>query len=210
MSGYTPQAWGDGNPALPVSAARMLVIEDGIYRAHPQVVTSLPSTSIFDGQEVVVRVPNAFQGYEVFWKFRHDSSNSTTEPWAFVGGPPTAARTDATFTTTSTSFVADGGNGPAVTVPFLGWYLAEWGATIANSGTNTSYTALNYGGATSVSDESGLNPEPVANAQIAVATARLIPVTSNNQLIQMQYAVSAGTGTFLRRWLSVTPLRCGP
>lgn len=208
MSGYTPQTWADGNVAYPPSAARFSYMEAGIFRATSTVVTTLPAG--YDGQEVRVRVPATAVGFEAWWSFSFDVSNPTTQPWAFLGGAPAGAATAASFSTASTTYVADGTNGPRVTVPFRGIYLVTASALMSNSTINAYSTmSLAYGAAAVAADEIR-HTSPTANAYASVSRTWAIVVAANNQLIECQYGVSAGTGAFANRSLAVTPIRVGP
>lgn len=209
MSGYTQQTWIDGNIAYPPSAARFLWMEDGIYRAHPQVISSLPSPS-FDGQELRARIPGVLSAYDAFWSFTYDVANVTPQPWVFSGGAPAAAGTSGAFATAATSYVADGTNGPRVTVPFRGIYLVTVSALMSNSTVNAYCTASLAYGASPVAADEIRHTSPTANAYASVSRTFAIVVASNNQLVEMQYGVSAGTGTFSNRSLAITPVRVGP
>jgi hypothetical protein len=212
MSGYTQQSWADNDLSKPPSAARFAYIEDGVYRAHDQVVTVLPTaaTPWFDGMHVRVRVPATAVGFEAWWNFTYDNTNGTTQPWAFAGGPSCGGDTPAGFSTASNVYVADSTNGPRVTVPFKGIYLVTYGAMMANSTVNAYSTmSLAYGSAPVAGDEVRY-VSPTANAAASVSRTHGIVVANNNQLIEAQYGVSAGTGTFTYRFMHVTPIRVGP
>ena len=95
-----------------------------------------------------------------------------------------------------------------MTIPVAGEYAISYGATIVNSGTN--YTAITpfYNGATlSLGGDNEVVNHLTSYLALAGATYETLS-TAGNQL-ELYYRVDAGTGTFIRRWISATPTRVG-
>lgn len=203
MADYVPQVWADNDATKPLSAARMNAIETGIDRAS--VVTSsttLPG-SPFDGQDVWYA---AAASNGVYWHLRYRSASASGSKWEFLGGSPLTAEVLTSETTTSTTYVDLATVGPSVTVPLAGDYLitVAFEATNAVAGNATAAVKL---GAAATSDDEGGNVGFGAGFQTASRQFRRNGLAAT-AVLKVQYKQPAGnTCTFLRRNLSVQPVR---
>jgi hypothetical protein len=113
-------------------------------------------------------------------------------------------------TTTSTTFAALATAGPAVTVTTGTQVLVFVSARLGNNtATAVSFASWQSSGATTVAadDRLGLEFQPEgANRNLRATSALMVTgMTPGSSTITMMYRVSAGTGTFSFRQLSVLP-----
>lgn len=181
---------------------------DGIYVPGFQESTSAPSAISGD-----------------MWRYEND--DDPTIQWAFVfseaagawvwlGGSPLYDEVQASGTRAGSgspvygdlTAAGGGGTGPAVTVPFAGLYVIEFGALV-NAGVNNSpiFMSPSIGGVAAV-DADSLR----SGTTYSVSMMRRLTKTvgTAGAVIQMKYK-NTGTGadpdgSFSQRWLSVRPL----
>lgn len=192
-----------------VSQNGLILQSDGLWApSRPVEVTDLPAGPN-DGDEIYY-VVDATNG--VTWHLRYNASSPSSFKWEFVGGPPLSQE----ILTSQT--IAGGGSGnyqnlattgPDVTVPENGDYDIEFGAMVGGGDDGQASKVSPKLGATSTSD----------NDMVQISTTRTISVqrrirrTLNaSDLVRLQYALataSAGSASFSRRFLFVTPVRLG-
>jgi len=167
--------------------------------------TSLP-TSPVDGQEAILVDSLTNPTYQ--WRFRYNANSTSPYKWEFVGGPSVLARVDVSENTASNTPVDLATPGPTFTAPRDGEYLIHYSAQGTNSTVNSNVLALFINGS---------NPADTGQSQLAI----FVPVAgtyfvsgqltkfaiTGTRVIQLKYQANAGTATFLRRVLQVTPVR---
>lgn len=173
--------------------------------AYP-VVGSLPAVTT-EGFQVIYDTGTA----GVRWQFVYDSSDGTTYPWMFIGGPPLVAEVTTSQTTTSTSFAALATAGPSVTIPLVGDYDVSIGCK-ANNNTDGNGAMMSYDiGGTGAVDadsieifQSGATSVTATNYRTRrKAGLTLVSLTSKYR------ATVGGTATFWDRSISALPVRVG-
>lgn len=112
-------------------------------------------------------------------------------------------------TTTSTSYTNLATAGPAVAVTTSGSAFIFINADVQNTLANTSsHASFEITGATTSAaiDQRSIRGESVANGAVSACRSTLNAVTPGGNTFNMQYRVSAGTGTFQRRRMQVIAL----
>lgn len=112
-------------------------------------------------------------------------------------------------TTASTSYVNLATAGPSLTVTSGGCALVMWSAAISNNTVNSdAFVAMDLSGASTgaPSDAVALrHTSATANAVVQCTYAQRFGTLAGSNTFAMKYRVSAGTGTFLNRRMSVFP-----
>ncbi len=167
--------------------------------------TTLPVNPV-DGQEAILVDSLTNPTYQ--WRFRYNANSTSPYKWEFVGGPSVLARVDVSENTASNTPVDLATPGPTFTAPRDGEYLIHYSAQGTNSTVNSNVLALFINGS---------NPADTGQSQLAI----FVPVAgtyfvsgqltkfaiTGTRVIQLKYQANAGTATFLRRVLQVTPVR---
>lgn len=167
--------------------------------------TSLPGSPI-NGQRAILTDSTTAPTY--LWEFIYDSAISDANKWVCVGGAPAYVLVDTeegSSTTGSWQNLAT--DGPSFTVPRAGIYLADFCAYVKN----TNVGSLNQ---TGVAIGNGTPAAPVAQKFADVAghydttSGRVrFPTLSASDVLKVRYHLSAGTGTWRGRTISVMPVR---
>jgi len=162
-----------------------------------------PPANPVDGMLAILNV-----AAPITWLFRYNANAGGGYPWEFLGGPPLTANLASigNFTNDGTYQPASDADGPAITVPKTGDYLADFHAAILSG------TAGAFG--------CGVQVQPVvANAtQLGTlpaaqgTTLSNVPSTITNQLtgatIRLRYQATAGANAQTRyRALRLWPTR---
>lgn len=197
---------GDGN-----QIAHMLYlasIPGWVQTGLPPIVTALPTSVAVQGMEVIYDA-----GDGIRWHLMYDTSDGTTYPWMFIGGPSLYAETATSSTRATNTF----GNlaattGPDVTLPLAGDYDVSIGCNAWNNTTAQGfYMSYDIGATGAVTadalfmqENSGGNTAP-KNASRTRRKTGLTAVT-----LASKYRSDGGsTATFQDRWISATPVRVG-
>jgi len=173
--------------------------------------TTLPSSPV-DGQEAILVDSLTSPTYQ--WRFRYNAGSTSPYKWEFIGGAPAYHEV-----ATGEAITAAGGwvnlatNGPLITVPRAGDYLAEYSVMSynANGSAITMYAgialgdtgALHYAGQI-IYFMNALGGIGNCGGNYKVAGAAV------NDVIKLRYFATAITGTdqqFQMRTLAVTPVR---
>lgn len=169
-------------------------------------VTELPIAPA-DGDEIRYHA-DATVG--VVWSFRW---RAAVQIWEFTGGMPLIGRTDTLETETSTTYddLSGGVTGPSIVLPFAGDYVIELGTQCFNNTVNGSCFMAPQTTTTAAANVNAiLHTSSTANA---FGTPCRTDVTftgqSAGETLIAKYQVSAGTGSFLRRWIKCRPIRVG-
>lgn len=155
-------------------------------------------------------IATAVDGNGTAWHFQYDSTQ-TTYKWIFIGGPAVRSDVDTDESTSSTTYVDLATVGPSITVARAGDYQLRFGATMYNATTTSTghiYISPKKGAsATSDNDSARLENPASTNSPISVSRERSFTGMSAADVIKLQARAAAGTGHFMERWLSVTPVR---
>lgn len=169
--------------------------------------TSLPG-SPSDGDEAILVDSTTAPTYQ--WRFRYNAGSASSNKWEFIGGVPASDEVTTSQTTTSTTYTNLATTGPSVVLPLAGNYLVSIGTYALNSNTNNS-SRMSYAiGATAASDNDCIIMDYTNNAVAANEAGNLFRVRLKAGLtavtLTAKYRVTAGTGTFSNRFMSVTPV----
>lgn len=184
-------------------ADRMFFDSDGKSDFMPTVVSALPSTP-YDGQEIFYLV----NATGTVWHLKYQGQSLASFKWAFVGGSPIYAEVTTQESLTSTSYAALANAGPSIAVPLPGDYLVTQGATHnQNTASANSFMSYDIGGTGAV-DADGIFWQNATALNAYVPGTRTRRKTLATALtLTSKYKVSAGSGTFRDRWMSVIPIR---
>lgn len=180
--------------------------------AQPDFVSALPGSPV-DGQEVYFQDANmATAG--VVWNLRYRAGGGTYK-WEFLGGPPLIAEVGfgGAESASSTSYTALTTAGPSIAVPLAGDYIVAIGADVQNNATAWS-TYMSYDiGVTGAVDADGIRVRQPTGGGYEVAVSASVERRKNalaaSTSLTAKYRVLGGSGTWQRRWMRVTPVRCG-
>jgi len=171
-------------------------------------VTVLPSGATH-GAVMVLSVDPA---NGVYWRFRYNAESSSPYRWEFLGGPPLFSEVTNADTTTSGAYVAIATAGPSVTLPRAGDFMVSSGARIfSNADLTSNYMSYDIGGTGAV-DADAINYFSGASVGGGATTATYQMRTRRKAgltavTLTAKYRVTAGTATFVDRWMSVLPIR---
>ena len=200
MAKYVPQSWTDD--VTDATAARFANIENGIREASMGRSTTFPSSPV-DGD---IHVYPADLTNGVMWQFMY---RSAVNDWECIGGAPLFAEVVTSETTASTSYAALATAGPSIALPFVGDWMVRIGATVGNSGAgNTSFMSYDIGGTGAVDADGIFHEGPASNRASIERPRRKQALTAIT--LTAKYRVTAGTGSFMNRWMAVTPVRHTP
>lgn len=143
------------------------------------------------------------------WTFKYRSA-ATTYKWEFIGGPPLEAEVTTDESTTSTSYAALATAGPSVTAPLAGDYIVatssrQYNATAAASDLH-SFDIAASGAADADAAFTSQNAASGAAAVYGIRRIKKTALAASTGLVS-KYRVSAGTGFFSHRTISITPIR---
>lgn len=168
-------------------------------------VTFLPAGA-GEGTEVYY-VADATNG--VVWHLRYRSKASVAYPWEYVGGSALWSEVDDFETTTSTSYTALATAGPTVTVPIAGEYRVTAFVSHLNSNANEAdYMSYDIGSTAAIDADRAAGISTTNVGTTFSMSVRTQTVAALSALVA-KYKVSANTGTFGLRSLSVIPIRVG-
>ena len=167
----------------------------------PPIVTSLPLVPQFGDQ--VVYAADATNG--VYWLLQYDASG--TYPWKFIGGAP--LQSDLAASTTAAAGAAAAGGSPSVAIALPGNYVTRYGC-LATPGAVVAghYCAIQpaFAGAV-ISGDHELGFSGVGS-YFPMAGERAVTFASAGTLsLFYRSDTAAGTSTFIRRYISATPVR---
>jgi hypothetical protein len=180
-------------------------------------VTTLPTTGLLDGQDVLLKVDTAgTYGGPYFWPLRYDLS---TASWIALGGEPLEIRPEWGTDRTTTSTTYTGSIGQAafddIVVPTSGLYRIDWGAGWFNdSNASASYMSLEIRNAANsavtvaATDTDCIESFENAGAGISKSQSTFTKRTfAASGRARLMYRVAGGTGRARRRWMRITPVR---
>ena len=174
------------------------------------VVTSLPSVTT-EGFQIVYDTDTS----GVRWHLVYDTTDGTTYPWLFIGGPAlSATNTGTTMTTTSTSYVDLSTVGPSLTAPLAGEYRANWWFQAQHdTASGVGYMAIKNGSAATSDTNSVRGQAAGINYDILCPNgSQVITVSAASTVLKAQYRTLSGTLTVnnagtLNPWMTVQPVR---
>lgn len=171
---------------------------------NQSIVTALPATAD-EGDQIVYDTGTS----GVRWHLVYDTSDGTTYPWLFIGGPPLVARVDTDQSTASGTFAALTTAGPSVTVPLAGDYTIRGNSNSYNSGVATNLHSYDIGATAAVSANAGQAALAAANYSAMLPFENRHTGVAASTAFVSKYATTAGTANFRYRWISATPVRVG-
>lgn len=167
-------------------------------------VTSLPGSPTDQQQALLV---DSLTAPTYAWLFQYEAGISDANKWVFLGGSPLQSEVVAAETTASTSYVDLTTVGPQVTVPRAGIYHIHFGAQMSAAAVTTNYMAIKIGAA-ATSDTDGITHVVAGAAYSNMGVRTMRRTLAASDLLKCQYKMSTATsGTFLHRFLHVTPVR---
>lgn len=169
-------------------------------------VTSLPPRP-YDGQ-VVRYLVDASAGW--VWTFVYHAGHPGDHKWFYLGGSPASHTVATSETTASTTYTDLATAGPEYTVPLAGVYAVGGGFTGSNDTVDAvCFMSPRVDADTPVDADSVRHASSTAGAAGSPSRSLMAYVTASSPelVVAAQFRVSAGTGTFLNRYLTVTPVR---
>jgi hypothetical protein len=167
--------------------------------------TTLPG-SPYEGQ-IISYLADATN--HVRWLLQYDSA---TGKWEFNGGAPLYEEVAASASTASLTYAALAGSaGPAIALPLAGDYMVSQGAQIYDA-TATAQVFMSYdiGGTGAVDADAVRHIEGSGGNTNLEALSRMRRKAALTAVtLTSKYRVTAGTGSFENRWMSVLPIRVG-
>lgn len=179
----------------------------GYQRFVANVDTTFPDNPV-SGQPFVLQV-DAANG--INWALRYDANIADSYKWTFEGGAPLHHTIATEQSTASTSYADLSTVGPTVTVPKAGVYRVDYGASLINNTAESDVVVgVKYSAGTPTDTES-IQAEGIVSGGGANRTAQsrsiVVTVTSDSQIVKLQYKVGSSTGVYRNRWIIVTPIR---
>lgn len=169
----------------------------GIVPGKPTYGTTLPASPV-DTQEAILVDSLTAPTYQ--WRFRYNGLSTARDKWEFVGGAEWMVITEGADTATWAGY-ANLPNGPSLTIPRTGVYNVRVGATAGHTvAGGACYLAITG----SVLDSFANMPS--ANGNTTMGRSGIWNVSAGT-VAQLMVAVTAGTGTYQKRYLAVTPVR---
>jgi hypothetical protein len=179
--------------------------------ADVETVTSIPATGT-DGDEIYYLASDAAG---VVWHFRYRAASASAYKWEAVhGGIYLVDRENTLETETTTASYGDlsgGATGPAIVLPLAGDYEVELGTQCFNSGAGGSCFMAPQTTTTAATDDNCVvHTSGSANSFGQPSRTDLVFAGQDaGETLIAKYKVSAGTGSFLRRWIRCRPIRVG-
>lgn len=194
-----------GSEEIDIANALTTIVDAVNKGTGPAVVASLPLAPV-DGQEVYF-VADAVLG--IIWHLKYRAASPSAFKWEVLGTPPPLSAAGAgTETTSSTVNTAAGFTAAAVTIPLAGDYEVTVQAYERNNtaGGAAIVAAVATPGAQLV--EARVDSSTASNGVNAFGSARAAALAAA-AVVNLQYRVSVGIGTWINRRLTVTPVRVG-
>lgn len=166
--------------------------------------TALFPASPADGEVVRYKALAAATGAysDALWTFVYSAVDAY---WYNAGCMPIVREIDTQETTASATYANLLTTGPALVLPFAGDYLFFYGCLAVNSGAgNVSAISPDFGPGAVDAD----NALVVGQNNASIDRPRVKTIVAAGSTVTCKYRVTAGTGTFEKRFLNVTPLRC--
>jgi hypothetical protein len=161
-------------------------------------MSAAPYTTPYDAQEIVL--VDSLTAPTYTWRLRYNASSVARDKWEFVGGAEWLVTVEGADTATWAGY-ADLPNGPLLTIPRTGIYNVRVGATVGHSvAGGVCYLAITGSALDSYANA------PNVNYNMTMGRAGVWNVAAGT-VARPQVAVSAGTGTYQKRHLSVVPAR---
>jgi len=181
-----PSGW----PGAITPAAQPLVVNYG---------TSLPASPT-DGMEAILVDSTTNPSYQ--WRFRYNASSTSAYKWEFVGGDPFVLYCPDYTLPGTAAYYNDTSASATITIPRAGLYICD---TAVGCGAPTGATGAYVGYAYAQTTTRQGQWVPVgAEASWFV---RAGPTLAAGALIQNCFYANSGTMTFVRRFISVLPLK---
>ena len=173
------------------------------------VVTSLPAVTT-EGFQIVYDTGTA----GVRWHLVYDTTDGTTYPWLYIGGPALYAEVTTSAGRTNTAYgdLSSGDAGPAVTLPLVGDYDVTIGCTCWNNTTGQGFYMSYDIGATGAVDADGMFSQEGSGGNTnptAISRKRRKTGLTAVALTAKYKAAGGSTATFQDRWITATPVRVG-
>jgi hypothetical protein len=196
-------------------ADRLDLLMSAAPTAPRPIVTSLPPAP-YDGQEVVLRLPdanNGLAGATVLWGLRYNATSTYPFKWEFTGGTPLSAHSDATLrsplaNTTAWQTIA---STPSLTLPYDGDYDVTIEGALGMGGAGYYAALLSYTvGPSAPSDVWAARAVFNNNMQSVVKTWRHTQVTGTRILAERLRCNNTGAGVNMNisdRSLRAVPVR---
>lgn len=125
--------------------------------------------------------------------------------WEFLGGPPLAAVVETSETTASTTFADLATAGPTVIAPLAGDYNITVEARAGSTAASEQLMGPNVDGVNPTDAASARWGSPTANNQWFGRQRRTVVNLGANATVKAVYRTTAGTATFDRRRIEITP-----
>jgi hypothetical protein len=137
------------------------------------------------------------------WRLRF---NSTLAMWEYIGGRAAFSEVTTAETTSSSTYVALATAGPSIVLPVAGDYEVTIGAHMEISAQSAPRMSYDIGGTGAV-DADAIGGQMDAGSRRYAYSKTRVKVGLGAVTLTAKYRTSANTGTFLDRWMRVTPVK---
>ena len=127
-----------------------------------------------------------------------------------TAGDQTLTAGTTTSTSWATALTGAGSVSSTLVVPPSGVIIVSWAGLISNSGANTSYLGFSISGASTLAGDDECSVRNVGTTALVFGMTCLVPRGGGTALtpgssitVALTHRVSAGTGTFDNRWLTI-------
>ena len=167
---------------------------------------------------IVTAIPAvAYQGYQIIydtgtagirWHFVYDSSDGTTYPWLFIGGPPLRSDVATSQSRANAAYGALATAGPSLTNPLAGdWDLGTGARVTSPSGELAMYSYTIAGGAALDVDAVFLGGSASTVDGYTHRINRRTSVSASTAFVANYRSSGGASATFENRYMTLTPVR---
>lgn len=170
-------------------------------------VKTLP-TAPHDGDRILYWARATATGAfaDVRWPLIYDALSTYWYPEG--AADPMITEVDTAETTVSTAYANLATVGPRLTIPLRGDYHFLYGGLAINSNAGeVAAISLEWGAGPTALDVDNALELGAAGGGASVSRPRAQTISANGQIVTSKYRVTAGTGTFSKRFLNARPLR---
>lgn len=187
------------------------IIDRRVWASGDPLVSSLPANPV-DGQVVLYQhATMVTQG--VVWPLRYNALSASAFKWEGLSAPPLTTQSDTGRSRTNPAYGSLPTDPLGLTAPLAGDYLIGQSAAIAGDTPAADYYLGYEIGATPASDADALLVERVTSASgnniSSVSRSKRKDNIPAGTIITEKARGTSGTGTYLNRMLSLTPIRVG-
>ena len=170
--------------------------------AYP-IVTTLPSVTT-EGFQIIYDTGTS----GIRWQFVYDTTDGTTYPWLFIGGPPLRSDVATSQSRANAAYGALATAGPSLTNPLAGdWDLGTGARVTSPSGELAMYSYTIAGGAALDVDAVFLGGSASTVDGYTHRINRRTSVSASTAFVANYRSSGGASATFENRYMTLTPVR---